>query len=120
MELVAGQAHGCIRLVERRMQDAATDGGDSMWAAWTYRDARLGRDDWRRYAERLGAVEGRRAGLLRTKIEAAIATVPPTDGDAIVLALTGVDRALLRAIDQEELDALLVRPTPGDPPPPAR
>ena len=120
MELVAGQAHGCIRLLERRMRDSGNGRRGFDVGGLDYRDARLGRDDWRRYAERLGAVEGRRARLLRTKIEAAIATVPPTDGDAIVLALTGVDRALLRAIDQEELDALLVRPTPVDPPPPAR
>jgi len=93
-----------------------------------YCDARLGRDDWSRYAGHLGAVEGRRARLLRIKIEAALSIVPSSEGDALVLALTRSDRALLHELDQQELDALsdalpgallgglLVRPGPGEAP----
>ena len=79
-----------------------------------FRDARLDRDDWLRYAERLGAAEGRRARLLRNKIQSALESIAPANGDAIVLALTRSDRVLLRELDQEELDVLLVSPTAAD------
>ena len=78
------------------------------------RDARLDRDDWIRHAERLKATEGRGARLLRNKIQSALESVAPANGDAIVLALTGSDRVLLRELDQAELDVLLVSPAATD------
>jgi len=76
-----------------------------------FRDARLGRDEWLRYARRLEAVDGRQARLLRNKIETAVEAVPGSDDDTVVLVLTRLDRALLREIDQRELDAAMV---PGE------
>lgn len=75
-----------------------------------FRDARLG------YARHLGAVHGRRARLLRRKIEAVLDAVPPSGDGTVVLALTRSERALLGEIDQRELDALLAPPATADPP----
>ena len=81
------------------------------------REVELDAAEWQRYARRLESLEGDPARLLREAIARVVEVVTPSGVGPVVVVLTRSDRALLREIDQEDLDAWFAATDGGRPSP---